>query len=306
LKSHFDVIIKKGLIMKKHYLTAIACSLFMLSCGHPNEPGTIPDNTDTPGYFSLTQLQGLQKTNSIATAYGNNTINLGDLHSTTNYYFLLTNCGGHCITDIKLSVSDSSFQIYPTSIDSLTVGLGTQALVPIIKLTAIHGIGAQGIGNAPIMSKGIHQVHLSITGLTKQKNIDTSTSLTATLTVNAFVMDFDIHSAAQTIDLINISGFANGLIFDKNYMLSMVKSITVPDSIFTIVNTGNVAIKIKAEKIEGSDSSSCVVNVNDSARFNANYQKLFRFDGNNTVSDPVKLPKHSDGNAYLLFGRSEL
>jgi hypothetical protein len=109
--------------MKKHCYLGVAFVLPLLFCQHLNSPESNPTpDTNIPGSFSLTQLQGLAKTATITA--DTNTINLGDLHSTTNYYFLLTNSGGHCIKNITLSVSDSSFVIFPSSIDSLTVGLG--------------------------------------------------------------------------------------------------------------------------------------------------------------------------------------
>jgi hypothetical protein len=292
--------------MKKYYGFALAFLLPLLSCQNPN--GTKPDtNTDQPGYFSLTQLQGLQKS-AAATTTASNTIDLGDLHSTTNYYFLLTNTGGHCITNIHLSVSDSSFKIFPTSIDSLTVGLGTQSLVPIIKLTAIHGTGAQGLGSEPLMSPGIHQVHINVTGTTKHNDFDTSTSLTATATVNALVMDIDVHTMDSVINLsVPISFWT--LSFDRYNVTidGFFKSTT--DTVITITNKGNVDIRVKAELYDGAsilDSlSSCLIGIGDSSKFRCIIPSgnwfIFRLDGNNTVCNPNKLQLQSNGCAYFCF-----
>jgi hypothetical protein len=285
--------------MKKLYLVSLAFLLPCLFCQLPNKP------EPQPGYFSLTLLEGLHKT-SLATTTANdtNTIDLGDLHSTTSYYFLLTNTGGHCITNIHLSVSDSSFLIFPTSIDSLTVGLGTQSLVPIIKLTALHGTGAQGLGSEPLMSPGIHQVHINVSGTTKRNNIDTTVSLIATANINALVMDLDVHSTVKTIDLFNppfnyapfrFDGFDVGIVYGFP---------DSTDSIITIINKGNVGLKIKTEDINNtSDSSSCSINVNDSANFivGLGVYRVFRLDGNNTVCDPTKLSLRSDGRAYIFI-----
>jgi hypothetical protein len=296
--------------MKKNYFFAVALFLPLLFCQQLNSPSPTPD-TDQPGYFSLTQLQGLQKTATITA--DTNTINLGDLHSTTNYYFLLTNCGGHIITNINLSVSDSSFAIFPTSIDSLTVGLGTQALVPIIKLTAIHGTGAQGLGSEPLMSQGVHQVHINITGATKHNNIDTNTSLTAAATINALIMDVDIHTITKTIDLSSkptSSPFAL-FRFDGFYVSNMPGYVTndTTDSIATITNKGNVNLIIKTiSLVYGTsdsivDSASYTIGINDSANFTLprDISLLFSIDGNNTVCDPNKMQLQTNGKSYFYM-----
>jgi hypothetical protein len=295
--------------MKKIYSVILASMLLCLFCQHPNSPSPTPD-TDQPGSFSLTQLQGLQKT-AATTASDTNTINLGDLHSTTNYYFLLTNCGGHCITNINLSVSDSSFVIFPTSIDSLTVGLGTQSLVPIIKLTALHGTGAQGFGSEPLMSQGVHQVHINISGTTKHNNTDTNTSLTAAATINALLMDLNVHSALKVIDFTN-PATALGAAID-NYNVSMIYGYATndsTDSVVTIVNTGNVTLNVKHLSIDMGgggilDSATSSINVSDSSSFNVlkNVFLYFVVDGNNTVCNPDKLQMQSNGKAYFFILR---
>jgi hypothetical protein len=287
--------------MKKHnYLTAVFV-LPLLFCQQLNSPTPSPDATQS-GYFSLTFLEGLHKT-SLASTTGTNTIDLGDLHSTTSYYFLLTNTGGHCITNIHLSVSDSSFVIFPTSIDSLIVGLGTQSLVPIIKLTALHGTGPQGLGSEPLMSPGIHQVQINVSGTTKQNNIDTTVSLIATAKINALVMDIDLHTELTTIDLTNPPvGYSDYQFdgFDVNYIREFIDST---DSIVTIVNKGNINIRLKSELVSNrSDSSSLIINVSDSANFIVRNgdEIIFRLDGNNTVCDPRKLPLQIDGKTYFV------
>jgi hypothetical protein len=293
--------------MKKHYYIAIAFLLPLLFCQHPNSPAPTPD-TDQPGYFSLTQLQGLQKTVA-TTATGTNTIDLGDLHSTTNYYFLLTNSGGHCITNIHLSVSDTSFIIYPTSIDSLTVGLGTQSMVPIVKLTAVHGIGAQGLGNAPLMSPGIHQVQINVTGTTKHNNTDTNTSLIVTAQVNALIMDIDMHTDKMNIDVGGYTSTSGGIRLDGYYIVSLPLYFTQDsaDSIIHIINTGNVILNIKSFGFYGdgslADSSSYLLNISDSTIFikPPNEYLAFQLNSNNTIGDPNRFQPQSNGKAYFLI-----
>jgi hypothetical protein len=290
--------------MNKLYLVTIAFLLPCLFCQQPNKPEPSPETTQ-PGYFSLTLLEGLHKTGAgITPASNTNTIDLGDLHSTTSYYFLLTNTGGKSITNIQLSVSDSSFQIFPTSIDSLTVGLGTQSLVPIIKLTALHGTGAQGLGTEPLMSPGIHQVNINVSGTTKLNNTDTTVSLVATVKINALVMDVNVHTTLTAIGLSDTGTTLGGYTYDGFIASNIPMYEDSTDTIITIVNTGNVNLKIKSEGLNMSyDSSSCIINVGDSANFifQPGYGQIIRFDGNNTVSDPTKLPLQSDGKSYLII-----
>lgn len=295
--------------MKKHYYFAVAFVLPLLFCQHPNSPAPTPD-TDQPGYFSLTQLKGLNKSAAV-TATDTNTIDLGDLHSTTNYYFLLTNCGGHVITNISLSVSDTSFQIFPTSIDSLTVGLGTQALVPIIKLTAVHGTGAQGLGSEPLMSPGIHQVHINITGKTKHNNIDTNTALIATANVNALIMDIAMHTDITNIDLGGYTQITGGIRLDGYYVVSMPNYFThdSADSVIHIINTGNININVISFSFASgdslSDSSSCLINVSDSASFIIHSLRylVIQLSSNNTIGDSNKFLLQSNGKVYFLINK---
>jgi hypothetical protein len=303
--------------MKKLYPVTFLLLLASLFCQHINSPEPIP-NIAQPGYFSLTLLEGLHKT-SLAriTASDTNTINLGDLHSTSSYYFLLTNSGGRAITNINLSISDSSFLISPTSIDSLTVGLGTQSLVPIIKLIAVHGTGAQGLGSEPLMSPGIHQVHLNISGTTKRDNIDTTVSLIATININALVMNLDIHTMAKDIDLYNMPLISGAWRFD-NFIISTILGDTTSgntDSIVTIINTGNIYLKVKTiatSSYDGSfiDSTSRLIGSDNSANFIIPVDSnlwgtylTFCIDGDNTVCDPNKLQLQSNGKAYFIIAR---
>jgi hypothetical protein len=295
--------------MKKVHVIGSALLLSFLSCQNPTIMGPDADS-DTPGSFSLTHLKGLQK--DALTREKVNEINLGDLHATTNYYFLLTNNGGHVITDIDLSVSDSSFAIFPTSIDSLSVGIGTQSLVPIIKLTALHGIGAQGLGSEPIMPPGLHQVMIKLKGKTKHNGIDTTASLAVTATVNVLVMDVKMHSCFKEIDLANYSGGIIGTVQFDGYDVINIRGYYIDknpnDTSVTIMNTGNVTITVKKIDISMQDgrlmdSTSYSINYNDSAEFiiRPNLYVHFRIDGGNTVCDQTKLRLQDDGRAYFFI-----
>jgi hypothetical protein len=265
--------------------------LLVIECS--NISPTLPVLEPEPGIFSLVQLDGLAKVSD----NGINTINLGDLHSTTSYYFMLKNIGGYCITNISLSVSDSSFEVFPASMDSLLPG--DQSIMPIIKLTAIHGVGVQGIGSAAIMSPGLHEVELRIQGKTKwHNNVDTTAKLLALSRVNALVMDVRIHSRLE-LYFSNPSGRVDSWHMD-NYNLASVNlySTGLNDSMLAVVNTGNVDITVETD-IAGVKA----IAANDSANFiiKQNVFTGFRIRSNNTVCDPLKMQMREDGNVYFIM-----
>jgi hypothetical protein len=187
--------------------------------------------------------------------------------------------------------------------------IGTQSLVPIIKVTALHGTGTQGLGNEPLMSPGIHQVHLNITGTTRHNNVDTNVSLVASAMINALVMNVNIHAGSQVIDLASPPGELSGGATIDNFNVFLIPGyIDSTDSIVTVVNNGNVNLKIKTVDMNiNSDSSSYAINVSDSVDVivHSDQALYFVLDGHNTVIDPNKLQLQSNGKAYFFIRNSK-
>ena len=131
--------------------------------------------TLTPGTFSLASTtalpvsavepESLEIGLAQAVDVTSVTFGLGDVRNTTKYQFILQNGGDLPITDILLSTSDPSVEIFPTVISELGSS-ETTTIVPIVTVTVVHGTPSSGIGQAPILTQGAHQEEMVLRGVT--------------------------------------------------------------------------------------------------------------------------------------------
>jgi hypothetical protein len=168
--------------------------------------------------------------------------------------FALNNVGRCPITDIALSVSDSTYSISPSRIDTLLPGNDIKML-PVIRVVAYHGTPMDGPGTRALLPRGENELTMTVSGTTKTRSgVDTTIYVSADLRLVALVMDFQIHSLLSGPYKIpnTISSRTEMKFPDTSYQnFSSTVHIDPMDTIITLNNTGNVPLNCK---IYGSDT----------------------------------------------------
>jgi hypothetical protein len=200
---------------------------------------TDPSDSQQHGGFALQQLEGLARTSTDTAALTEQTsFDLGELRASRSYYFILSNTGDTDITDITLTSSSPAFSVEPSSIDALPPGGG--AIIPIIRISAVHGVAVDGVGLAPLLPPGQTTATISVRGTTTVDG-PPDVQLDVTLRVDAKVMDVELRSGTQIIDLTQPSGSIStnlgGLGFARAYFYT-------PANGAQLTNTGNIDIDV--------------------------------------------------------------
>ncbi len=282
------------------------CSLLMfIGCGKSDvvEPQTVE-----PGKLKLTLIRGLSKTPTSLGMNGNLSLvenvsyDLGDLRSSADFYFVISNVGGTTVKNISLRSNDSSFVVFPQSIDSLipgtTVDLRNLSDLPLVRVTTVHGPALHGIGFARLMQQGSNEGWLRIRGETRVGGgVVLSDSLIVRLRVNALVMSVTLHDSTREIDLsrpngsVLLGGFLNSQFVNLYYVYDTVK----------ITNNGNVPILMALyTPIYNIDTLAVgqTLVLGDRPSF---YVSFFAW---NTVADPARFRFYPDGRAYIRLWRN--
>lgn len=289
----------------------------------PNETITLTPN---PGAFGLRYMKGLSKSVAAATVQNgaNVNFNLGSIKGSTAFYFLLYNIGYSPITNVSLSLDDSAFTVYPSAIDTLIPG-GDVGMLPVVKVNAFHGTPLDGIGNRPLMNKGLNTATLRISGTTRTaRGKDTAVTLSAILDLQALVMDFKLFGRTGSVDFTNptlrsIAGILSSIhlpdstivsswdeFFPANYNYSVSLDMAscynnnFRDTGIKLSNTGNVDIHVFLYISGQTWSLDTVVPVGDSILI-ANPNATYVIDGNHTVTNPNKFSLQNDGRYYFKF-----
>jgi hypothetical protein len=305
--------------MKRCFLLA-SIGIFMAFVAGCNKSSPVSQSdtitlTPGPGKFGLSQLKGLAKT-SAATAVkdGNNVdFNLGAIKGSSPFYFLLYNIGFTPITEVTLAIADTHFLVYPASMDTLIPG-GDIGMLPIVKVSALHGTALDGAGYRALMPMGENTATLIIQGKTKRKRgEDTLLTMMVRLRLTALVMDFSLSFGDSMVDMSKPSyGLFNNIMLD-NITFNAFFAWGGPGYTMTFRNTGNVPIGIKVfyegeydpnNNLTGSEKTA-TLNIADSVSFPrpftidaGGYGAYVRLDGNNTVPKATAL-LHPNGKSYL-------
>jgi hypothetical protein len=301
------------------FLLAGILTILVVECNRttPVSPNQTITLMPGPGAFGLGYMKGLSKSTANAAVKSGANVNfdLGSIKGSTAFYFLLYNIGSTPITNVTLSTADTQFEVYPSAMDTLIPG-GDVGMLPVVKVSAIHGTALDGYGFRPLMPRGKNSGKLLVTGKTKTRNgADTSVALVADLTLNTLVMDIVLKCGQTTIPLVEpLAGM--GYIFD-NFVVSLMRgygSDISGDSV-SIINTGNVPVALKIEYFSYSD-----VNAKDSFMFSLDtlqkavvprtiYDSKYKIetlpvvclDGHNTVTDQDRLPLQANGKSYFFI-----
>ena len=274
----------------------------LLSCrNHPTSIHTQVSTSNIMGAFSVSLVKGLQKlTKSSSPAdTGTTRFDLGDLKSSSSFYFLVSNAGTIPITNVTISISSSfldsgtgfvqdtaslrNISVSPNAISTLEPMLVTSAL----KLDIVHGNTLNGVGWTSLLKQGQHEAVMLLSGSTKEMTITTSvtgqdTSRDTTYKDTIVSTKCRIAFYAKIMD----ASFAfDSTLIDSSLWQIMTGGIGTPhiDSLFMnfrsmqIKNTGNVPIILTVSQ----DSSIGGTNIRI-------YNLKDTLDAGSTVSFPIQ------------------
>ena len=285
----------------------LAALLFMACRGHEvTQPAS-----RTPGRFLLIPLQGLSA-RALALAgvpraappaldpASGSGFDLGTIRNTTSFYFLLRNGGETSITNVTLSSSTGAFQVTPPSIDIIPPDAGA-SLLQIIKVTAVHGTAASGIGFTALMPAGSNTTTLSIQGTTRNgHDAPTPVRLDANLSVMALLVDVSVLDGDSVVDLAHPAFHGLG----ANTCGVLVPGFGRITATLMLRNTGNVPLAVSVWSGTAGVPTRQTVAVGGSSAFSDTSELTVQLDGGGTISDHNRLPLTPCGTVILLFSRS--
>jgi hypothetical protein len=228
------------------------------------------------------------------------TFAMGDLNASREFLFLLVNPGDTDVTDIRLSTSNPSFSIEPTTIDRLPAQEDA-VILPIIRVLAEHGTSFKGVGSIPLLPMGLHETTLEISGTsTNEAGEAAATEASAVIEFTARVMDVELLDGDAPIDLATPTGSSSstlgGLGFVNLYYAAVPR----------LVNTGNVDIEVTLSFAGGPSVFASTLEVGatlDLVPQGGGYTGVGL--QSNTVADGSRFQIGNDGAAYFLLN-SEL
>ena len=215
------------------------------------------------------------------------------------------------------------FSLYPAKIDTLDPGTDL-GILPVVKVNAFHGTSFDGVGLRPLMKQGLNSATLRIQGTTKTlQGNDTTVMLSAGLTVEALIMNFDFRGPGGVVGLESPSLTAMGS-FLRDSSLSVSMPATWPvyypanyhtdmmmqykgcygsdarDTAMRIVNSGNVPIAVIRHPSGSVPVFTASVAPGDSISVPDAAGKYI-IDGNHAIADPKRITLHTDGKCYFEF-----
>jgi hypothetical protein len=267
----------------------------------------------TSGYFRLTEIRtaGIKSTQNIASDSVKNVFDLGDLKNSKDFYFILSNGGEKPIFDIALATDNRQIGVSPANISVIpgTESAGSNDIIPLIALEAVHGTQLNGVGYTGLLPMGENRVKLSVTGKTLDGNDTLNLSSEFFFNLAAKVMDISLVYDGKEIDLVNPIGAFTGVInpgiidFIPNYLL-------FTDSV-RIQNIGNVDINLTVvERVDSLDynteSDIIPLPVNQSLQIHlTHYLTILILNSNGTITDASRIRLGNDGNGYISIEKRE-
>jgi hypothetical protein len=215
---------------------------------------------------------------------------LGDLHASREYLFLLVNSGDTPVTDLRLSSSNPSFTVEPSSIDRLPPQ-AEAVVLPIIRVGAIHGISVGGVGTTALLPAGANTTTLDVSGSTVDVDgVTTTLEVQASLRVTARVMDIDLYDGDRRVALGTPDSAGStslgGIGFLWGYNAEEPR----------IVNIGNVEIQVSTYP-EGDFGAPATRSLAVGAMLEV--ERLSVRLQSNTVADGSRFQIGNDGAAYF-------
>lgn len=264
------------------------------------------DEISKAGYFVLTEVHNSEY-KSTKTVYDvEKEFSLGDIKASREFYFLISNGGENSIFDITLSTDNSHFSISPENISSLSgmnsKGAGTN-IVPLIRLGVLHGIRLNGLGDAELLDMGNNHTELTITGKTIE-NVDTiDLESKFIFNVNAKIMDIEVYSNGQKINLSSPDGSAR---FGNYGINCQIPYYSAASDTIVIKNTGNVNVTINETTINDSGKrndlkSNTLLQGQTVSVYLSNAYTILELESGGTITHSSRIRLCDTGRGYFAF-----
>ena len=195
--------------MKKIILVLSILSVIS-GCGGPTDSTTNKHSKQSGGQFSISKLHESntrimpnfkidisQAPNLMVNPIESISFDLGDIKSSQQFNFILTNAGDEKITSINLTSTNPNFKITPSSISRIDP-FNEASLLNVIKVSALHGTALNGVGFIDLMPMGINDVEIGVIGVTVKNGVTENVSLTLNVEVKALVADIEVSTNGVT------------------------------------------------------------------------------------------------------------
>jgi len=307
---------------RAHIALVVSAALLALSTGCSDDSSAGPGQTTVeqsgPGAFGLSRLDGLGREQTSASPQVGEDVSfdLGPIRASTAFYFLLYNVGLSPITGVTLSIGDSAYAVYPTSIDTL-MPRDLTGMLPIVKVSAYHGTPMEGVGNRPCLPMGRDSATLVIRGATRTLGgADTAVVLTAQIALTALVMAVDLRLGCTPVDIEGPEAWTGSVRMlpgmgsvVPNYGTSASGAGVTPGEWVLLSNRGNVTIGVAVYYWDhsllctiGPVTAGLAVGDSVFVRRQSGPDLTFCLDGGHTVCDSRVLQPQSDGRVYFYVG----
>jgi len=224
---------------------------------------------------------------------------LGEIRGSTDFFFILNNSGGAIVTEVLLTTSQSSFEVYPSIVDTLLPNPDFRIdRTKMVRVRAIHGTQLTGTGFRPLMPAGPNTTALRITALTPGPGGEDHLillALAAELRVYALVMSVMFTDGTRVIDLSKPGGtvITGGEPGSPHYFWHIQDTLRAH-------NTGNTPVAL----LDDGENRRDTLQLNGVYTFNfAHGGYTAVLDGMGVVSDDSIYPKWLDGKTYFSFFR---
>ncbi len=254
--------------------------------------GIIETNLSNPLFSNSLSNQTLLRGQTAPPS--NIVFDIGSLRATKTVYFGITNIGINPITDIVYTSSKTFLKLSHANTSELGgVGFG---IFVLLGTSFEHGQNAGGVGTAPLLSKGMNEVEVSIVGKTinaEAKQVTVSSKIK--IIAMAEVFDFKIYR-----DGIEIPYDEYGRPIQIPYMVSQNVEIE---------NVGSVPIVLESENFStfsvNPDIRIQIPRYIDSSQKNRIPTQI-NITGANTISDRDKFysryKQNDDDTLQMFFG----
>jgi len=258
----------------------------------------IKPETIQPGKLGLTQIINQRGRSQRVTQENTINFNLGRIKGSQDFFFMISNTGQVPITDIQLESNHPKFEIFPKTIDKLTPS-EEGGVIPLLKLSVIHGERLNGTGFQGLLPKGENEVTITIKGKTQDKGGTIEVSLNADIKINASVMDIKMLKNGQEIDMKQSPGITTTRETESG--LIWVRTHPTNGEEVSLENTGNVDLDITFKILGGQTNTQ---KVTPGEKFNLGRiisPTLIILDSQGTITDKSKIQIGTDGKGYFVL-----
>lgn len=290
--------------MKQIILTLSVVFLAFAGCKEEVEP-------NKAGFFVVTDIQNTNLGSIVAIDDENpqTVYSLGDLKASKQFYFWILNGGDNPIFNVRLNIDNPHFTIAPDQIGLLPKNQtdNIQIISPIT-LGVLHGIQLNGVGSTDLLPMGENIAELKITGQTIDAGDTIDLESKFLFSVHAKVMDVELYSNGDEIELNAPTGSARMGNYGVN---GHIRYYDVTSNAVEIKNVGNVEIVLHETTLDNNGKRIDVrtdtllqnqtLGIYLSPGFN-----VLELESQGTITNSSRINLSDNGKGYIAIIKKEL